>query len=71
MWDQRHLMDEWLEEQGDLIDQADFNGVQVRHYRLHRETTSICTPAIAYSLRQWESSNLRRVSRLNQERSPS
>jgi hypothetical protein len=34
MWDQRHLMDQWLDEHGELIDQADFHGVQVRHYRL-------------------------------------
>lgn len=34
MWDQRHLMDEWLAQNGVLVDQADFHGVQVRHYRL-------------------------------------
>jgi uncharacterized membrane protein len=34
MWDNRHLMDQWLDEHGELIDQADFHGVQVRHYRL-------------------------------------
>jgi hypothetical protein len=34
MWDQRHLMDQWLEQHGELLDQADFHGVQVRHYRL-------------------------------------
>jgi hypothetical protein len=41
MWDQRHLMDQWLEEQGELIDQADFHGVQVRHYRLRDQTTHL------------------------------
>ncbi|NJN81397.1 MAG: hypothetical protein HC802_03355 [Caldilineaceae bacterium] len=35
MWDQRRLMDEWLEEHGEVVDQADFHGVQVRHYRLN------------------------------------
>lgn len=34
MWDQRQLMDRWLEEQGELVEQADFHGVQVRRYRL-------------------------------------
>jgi hypothetical protein len=34
MWDQRHLMDEWLDQHAELIDQADFHGAQVRHYRL-------------------------------------
>ncbi|MCC6165678.1 MAG: glycosyltransferase family 39 protein [Caldilineaceae bacterium] len=34
MWDQRHLMDRWLEQHGDLVEQADFHGVQVRRYRL-------------------------------------
>jgi mannosyltransferase len=38
MWDQRHLMDQWLDEWGELIDQADFHGVQVRHYRLRPPT---------------------------------
>lgn len=37
MWDQRHLMDQWLDEHGEVVDQADFHGVQVRHYRLHPE----------------------------------
>ena len=36
MWDQRHLMDQWLEAQGELIDKADFHGVQVRRYRLRQ-----------------------------------
>jgi hypothetical protein len=35
MWDQRHLMDQWLDEHGELIDQVNFHGVQVRHYRLN------------------------------------
>ncbi len=34
MWDQRHLMQQWLDAHGTLADQADFHGVQVRHYRL-------------------------------------
>ncbi|MCC6455658.1 MAG: hypothetical protein IT328_11980 [Caldilineaceae bacterium] len=51
MWDQRHLMDEWLDEQGELLDQADFHGVQVRHYRLHREMTAARSPSVAYSMR--------------------
>ncbi len=34
MWDQRHLMDEWLMQAGTLVEQADFHGVQVRRYRL-------------------------------------
>jgi hypothetical protein len=36
MWDQRRLMDAWLYEHGELVDQADFLGVQVRRYRLTR-----------------------------------
>ena len=34
MWDQRHLMQEWLESRGATADQADFHGVQVRRYLL-------------------------------------
>jgi uncharacterized membrane protein len=34
MWDQRHLMDEWLEQHGTRLEQAEFHGVQVRRYRL-------------------------------------
>lgn len=34
MWDQRHLMDAWLQQHGTLVEQADFHGVQVRRYRL-------------------------------------
>lgn len=36
MWDQRHLMDQWLEAQGEIVDKADFHGVQVRRYRLRQ-----------------------------------
>jgi hypothetical protein len=28
-------MDQWLDEHGELIEQAEFHGVQVRHYTLH------------------------------------
>ncbi len=34
MWDARHLMRAWLDSHGILIDQAEFHGVQARHYRL-------------------------------------
>ena len=34
MWDQRHLMEEWLDAHGTLLDAADYHGVQVRHYEL-------------------------------------
>jgi 4-amino-4-deoxy-L-arabinose transferase-like glycosyltransferase len=34
MWDARHLVQAWLESHGELIEQADFHGVQARHYRL-------------------------------------
>ena len=34
MWDQRHLMDEWLDTHGEVTERADFHGVQVRHYSL-------------------------------------
>ncbi|CAN5530765.1 hypothetical protein BH10CHL1_BH10CHL1_33730 [soil metagenome] len=33
MWDSRHLMDEWLDQHGTVIDQAEFLGTQVKHYR--------------------------------------
>lgn len=36
MWDQRHLMEEWLESHGAVVDQADYHGVQVRRYMLGR-----------------------------------
>ena len=35
MWDQRQLMDQWLDEHGEVVDKMDFHGVQVRHYRLN------------------------------------
>lgn len=34
MWDSRHLMDEWLDQHGQVIDRAEFHGSQVRHYKL-------------------------------------
>jgi mannosyltransferase len=34
MWDARHLMDEWLDQHGTVLDQAEFLGTQVKHYRL-------------------------------------
>ncbi len=34
MWDSRHLMDEWLDQHGTVVDQAEFLGTQVKHYRL-------------------------------------
>jgi hypothetical protein len=34
MWDQRRLMDAWLTANAALVEQMDFPGVQVRHYRL-------------------------------------
>ena len=37
MWDARHLMDEWLDEHAALVDQADYHGTQVRHYRMVEE----------------------------------
>jgi uncharacterized membrane protein len=35
MWDARHLMDEWLEQHGRVIDRAEFHGVQVKAYEMH------------------------------------
>jgi hypothetical protein len=35
MWDQRQLMDQWLDEHGEIVNKADFHGVQVRHYHLN------------------------------------
>ncbi|MCL4862254.1 MAG: glycosyltransferase family 39 protein [Caldilineaceae bacterium] len=32
MWDSRHLMDAWLDQHGELVEQAHFHGVQVRRY---------------------------------------
>lgn len=34
MWDARHLMDEWLDQHGQAVDQANFHGAQVKHYLL-------------------------------------
>jgi drug/metabolite transporter superfamily protein YnfA len=34
MWDSRRLMEQWLEEHGDVIARAAFVGVQARRYRL-------------------------------------
>ncbi|MCX6046929.1 MAG: glycosyltransferase family 39 protein [Chloroflexi bacterium] len=36
MWDSRHLMDEWLDQHGTVVDQAEFLGTQVKHYQLHK-----------------------------------
>jgi hypothetical protein len=43
MWDQRHLMDQWLDAHGEVVEQADFHGVQVRHYRMNAETAALQT----------------------------
>jgi uncharacterized membrane protein len=37
MWDARHLMDEWLEQHGQVIDRAEFHGVQVKAYELKQQ----------------------------------
>jgi uncharacterized membrane protein len=34
MWDGRQLMDEWLEQHGEVVEGADFHGAQVRKYRM-------------------------------------
>ncbi|MEX1018217.1 MAG: hypothetical protein WDZ49_01085 [Litorilinea sp.] len=34
MWDSRNLLDRWLEANAELLDRADFAGVEARHYRL-------------------------------------
>jgi mannosyltransferase len=34
MWDSRHLMDQWLDEHGTMIDSATFHGAQMRLYEL-------------------------------------
>lgn len=37
MWDQRRLMDEWLNRHASMVDQVDFHGLQVRHYQFSQE----------------------------------
>ncbi len=37
MWDQRHLMREWLESHGTMVYAQDFHGVQVREYHLETQ----------------------------------
>lgn len=37
MWDSRRLLERWLDENGEIVDSADFVGVQARQYRLERE----------------------------------
>jgi hypothetical protein len=32
MWDARHLMDEWLDQHGEVAEQAEFLGAQVKRY---------------------------------------
>jgi len=34
MWDRRYLMDSWLDEHGELMEQLNFHGTEVRHYLL-------------------------------------
>ena len=34
MWDARHLMDEWLDQHGQVIEQAEFHGAQVKRYAM-------------------------------------
>ncbi|MCB0044586.1 MAG: glycosyltransferase family 39 protein [Caldilineaceae bacterium] len=34
MWDQRHLMNEWLEQNADMTEQQAFHGAEVRRYEL-------------------------------------
>ena len=36
MWDARHLLEGWFNQHGTLVEQSDFPGVQVRHYRVER-----------------------------------
>ena len=36
MWDSRHLMDQWLDTHGRVVDSANFHGVQMRLYELNR-----------------------------------
>jgi len=35
MWDARHLLLQWLEANGTLLEKAEFHGVQAWHYQLH------------------------------------
>ena len=35
MWDARHLMRAWLDTHGTLVEEAEFHGVQARHYQLN------------------------------------
>lgn len=34
MWDARHLMDAWLDQHGQVVEQAEFHGAQVKRYRM-------------------------------------
>jgi 4-amino-4-deoxy-L-arabinose transferase-like glycosyltransferase len=34
MWDARHLMDAWLDQHGQVLEQAEFHGAQVKRYRM-------------------------------------
>ncbi|MEZ4870082.1 MAG: glycosyltransferase family 39 protein [Caldilineaceae bacterium] len=36
MWDNRHLMDGWLNAHAEVMESADFHGAQVRHYILNQ-----------------------------------
>ncbi len=35
MWDRRHLMDQWLDDNAVLVEEANFHGTQVRYYQMH------------------------------------
>jgi mannosyltransferase len=37
MWDARHLMDEWLDQHGQVVESAEFHGVQVKKYLMINE----------------------------------
>lgn len=37
MWDSRYLMDEWLQNHGQLVASSDYHGTQVWHFQLHAE----------------------------------
>jgi hypothetical protein len=39
MWDQRRLMDSWLAQNGEILDQQQFHGAQVAHVRLYTPTS--------------------------------